>query len=553
MKLKNVYSIIAVIFLIVGVALWKLNATYRAEKIALGQNQLQTQLTALRSSLVSQISQLRNILSAYSVQIDESKINWIQLKPFYVLAIVQEDSQNRLTINKLFAQSGTVAERWNSVGLQQNLSARVSGNQLLRTQVFKDSNELKHLALVVFDREKRNNQSRNGIMVVGDVSYFQRFFDLQRTSGVTQVLLTSDKTVAAHSEYDYVGNLSEEGGISQDLFFIDKQEMRGANLTLLSYASKKANSYLDIPLPILGIIIGLGFIMSGILLFVVKPSKEISTQPASSKLISPSEIAVTESAVTAAQIGKPVSAIKNEIPLVLDQESQVVPIQIQACVQQALFNIERQLKKNSININKEFVSWETLSLDYPRFVKIFENILLNVERGLAANKRKIFLRSYDIGSLTVLEVQAPVSRFVLNNQIEPELQKNGAEFTRTTSSAGDLILKFTFFRQEKNADQLPPIPRSKTPVIDSVVVPVALPLPETSQDLDIDAILSLDDETEAKSATTVKLDLAKEMQPAKFKLEDKMAVVENPEINIELSDKKQVEQIKVKIRRPEKG
>ncbi len=64
MKLKTVYSTIALIFVVVGIALWKLNDTYRTEKISVKQNQLQTQLTALRSSLVSQISQLRNTLSA---------------------------------------------------------------------------------------------------------------------------------------------------------------------------------------------------------------------------------------------------------------------------------------------------------------------------------------------------------------------------------------------------------------------------------------------------------------------------------------------------------
>lgn len=564
MKLKTVYSIIALIFLIVGIALWKLNETYRAEKVSVKQNQLQTQLTALRSSLVSQISQLRNTLSSYTVQIDESKINWVQLKPFYALAVVQEDASNRLTVNKLFLQSGSVADRWNSTTLQTSLQTKVSGNQLLRVQTFKDASGLAHLALAVFDREKRNNQPRSGVLVVGDISYFQRFFDLQRTSSITQVLLTADKTVAAHTEYEYVGNLSDENKVSEANFFVDRQELRGTNLNLLSYTSKKAHANLDIPLPILGIIVGLGFLMSGILLFVAK-SENAQAAPAS---FSAPKAARANPVMEEEPIGLGMPAAAPavmDIPLEFDQEAQIVSIQLQACVQQAIFNIDRQLKSQGVSIKKEFVSGETILLDYSKFIKIFENVLLNTASQLPTTKKRIQLRSYDVESVTVLEIQAPIESLNLHKAIVPALMEANAEFSQVASSAGESIFRFSFTRPEVTEQTAPaPVVKKQAPVEmrfelndeeSDFKLPDMTPANPVQNDLDIDALLSLDDESDspAKALQKAETTIEKEMQPAKFKLDEKMSIVEDPKINITTTENTKADQTKVKIRRPEKG
>ncbi len=567
MKLKTVYSSIALIFLVVGIALWKLNETYRAEKVSAKQNQLQTQLTALRSSLVSQISQLRNTLSTYTVQIDESKINWVQLKPFYALAVVQEDSANRLAVNKLFLQSGSVAERWNSTTLQQNLNAKVSGNHLLRVQTFKDASGLVHLAITVFDREKRNNQPRSGVMVVGDISYFQRFFDLQRTSSITQVLLTADKTVAAHTEYEYVGNLSDENKVSEKNFFVDRQELRGTNLNLLSYTSKKAQSNFDIPFSMLGIIVGLGFLMSGILLFVAKP-EYAQAAPASVKPVMEAE-SIGIGLAAAAPVPQPMARHSNlkptappqiNIPLEFDVDAQVVPIQVQACVQQAIFNLDRQLKSLGVVIKKEFVSGETVLLDYPKFIKIFENVLLNVATILPDGKKRIQLRSYDVERVTVLEIQAPIEKLNLHEAIVPVLMEANAEFSQVASSAGESIFRFSFTRPEVTAEPVVPLVNTAAPaemrfelndVDDSEFkLSEVKPVNPVQNDLDIDALLSLDDES---PVSETKINIEKEMQPAKIKLDEKMSIIEDPVIDIETTENKKADQTKVKIRRPEKG
>lgn len=582
MKLKTVYSSIALIFLVVGVALWKLNDTYRAEKSSVRQNQLQTQLTALRSSLVSQISQLRNTLSAYTVQIDESKINWVQLKPFYALGVVQEDGSNRLTVNKLFLQSGSAAERWNSSTVQLNLADKITGNQLLRVQTFKDSSGLVHLAMIVFDKEKRNNQPRSGVLVVGDVSYFQRFFDLQRTSAITQVLMTLDKKVAAHSEYEYVGNKSDENKIGDENFFVDRQELRGTNLVLLSYTSKKAGAPFDIPLPILGIILGLGFLMSGILLYVAKPEIAVArAQKVKSHYEEESDaneeigfaapvpqIATSAPQALKASAKQPPPSKPMAPPIDLSGESQVVSIQVQASVQQALFNIDRQLKSQGVAVNKEFVSAESVQIDYPRFIKIFENVLLTIAQQLTG-KKKIQLRSYDDELQTVLEIQAKVQDFALHPAILPELVNADAEFSQVASSAGEAIFRFTFTRAESSkqaAVPVTPVTKTKAPAEvrfelsdddlgDLKLAPVPAVNP-VQNDLDIDALLSLEDDgPSAIKAAPVKAEekIEKEMQPAKFKLDEKMSIVEDPEINIAANEVNKVDKTKVKIRRPEKG
>lgn len=576
MKLKTVYSSIALIFLVVGIALWKLNETYRAEKVSAKQNQLQTQLTALRSSLVSQISQLRNTLSTYTVQIDESKINWVQLKPFYALAVAQEDSANRLTVNKLFLQSGSAAERWNTTTLQQNLNAKVSGNQLLRVQTFKDASGLVHLAITVFDREKRNNQPRSGVMVVGDISYFQRFFDLQRTSSITQALLTADKTVAAHTEYEYVGNLSDENKVSEKNFFVDRQELRGTNLNLLSYTSKKAQSNFDIPFSMFGIIVGLGFLMSGILLFVAKPEHAQAApaaMPASVKPVMEAE-SIGIGLAAAAPVPQPMARHSNlkptappqiNIPLEFDVDAQVVPIQVQACVQQAIFNLDRQLKSLGVVIKKEFVSGETVLLDYPKFIKIFENVLLNVATILPNGKKRMQLRSYDVERLTVLEIQAPIEKLNLHEAIVPVLMQANAEFSQVASSAGESIFRFSFTRPEVTVEPVVPLANTAAPAEmrfelndaddSEFKLSEVKPVNPVQNDLDIDALLSLDDEsgTPQSPASEAKINIEKEMQPAKFKLDEKMSIVEDPVIDIETTENKKADQTKVKIRRPEKG
>lgn len=571
MKLKTVYFSVILIFLVVGIALWKLNDTYRAEKSSAKQNQIQTQLTSLRSSLISQISQLRNTLSAYTLQIDESKINWVQLKPFYALALVQEDTANRLFVNKLFLQSGSVAERWNSSALQLSLADKVTGNQLLRAQTFKDSSGLVHLALVVFDKEKRNGQSRSGVMVVGDVSYFQRFFDLQRTSSITQVLMTLDKKVAAHSEYEYVGNKSEESKIKDDHFFVDRQELRGTNLVMLSYASKKAGTSLNIPLPILGIILGLGFLMAGILVYVSKPEIVHEDKSATVPEVTPSKVVRTLplntqiEALTQTPSPYPVPVQTQTSALAipaldLSGESQVVSIQIQASVQQALFNIDRHLKNKGVSVHKEFVSAESVQIDYPKFIKIFENILLSIAQQVTIKKR-IQLRTYDDGLQTTLEIQAAVEDCNIHPAILTELVNADATFSKVVSSAGEAIFKFTFNRQELVQKMSKPKQLTETrfelsedSMSETVISPaVNMSSVKNEIEIDIDALLSLDDEVTTEAIVKTEKLIEKEMQPAKFKLDEKMSIVEDPEINIATAEENQIDKIKVKIRRPEKG
>jgi len=623
MKLKQVYYSIALIFLIVGVVVWKLNDIYKSDKNAQKQNSLQAQSIGLRSTLVSQISQLRNVLSGYILQIDESKINWVQLKPFYVISQVQEDVRNQIIISKMYTQTGTVAERWSSAYVQQKLALKSTNRQLVRFQLFQDQSGLKHLAIIFFDQDKKNNESRNGILVIGDVSFLQRFFDLQRTSSTTQALLTTENLVAAHSEFDYIANASKELSLSTRQFFIDKQELRGTNLILINYATKGASGYLSMPNSILGIILGLGFMISGIILYmgkmsavthqdqqgfssqVVSQKTETMAQPVAKVKLSTSEDFVKSErefqqskSATDALVGRndilQLSDKKIDLnqhlasdesqfqiessDLPMSSQEQVVPVQVQACVQQALFNLDKKIKKSSVKISKDFQSFDTVLLDYPRFIKIFEKIILSFLNSHQVSK-SIRFKTTDNDDCIDLRIETSIkSDYELDEVLKSEFSKIKCATSLMRSSENELILMFSFVKQIKknNAVTMLNDTLKQSEVIEPEITNLST---SVNDDLDIDAILSIDDEQEGEmspvinptaelenlepvvdmkvtsfyneSEPTQKFDLKKEMQTTKVKLDQDHHVLAQPNIQITKANK-EIDQYKVKIRKPEK-
>ncbi|MFN3697592.1 MAG: hypothetical protein ACK4VO_09130 [Pseudobdellovibrio sp.] len=654
MKLKQVYTSIALVFFVVTLVIWKLNDIYKNDKNALRQNAIQAQSIALRSTLASQISQLRNILSGYSLQIEESKINWIQLKPFYVLGVVQEDARNQVVVSKMFTQSGSSAERWNAQYLQQKLNVKSTNQSLTRVQLFVDQANVKQLVLIFFDQDKKTNPSRSGVFVVGDISFLQRFFDLQRTGSTTQTLLTSDNLVAAHSEYEYVASVSKELNSIENKNFVDKQELRGTNLFLVNYANQNSTNMLSMPVPILGIIIGLGFMISGILVYVMRSqvdsenqifvskskdasyktaaqrSAEMPTPPAvpdmlKSKLTSAADFEkseiefkrqlqqMTSTAVASTQNEdhiqtqinvthfteqslpvkstmiaeerfevKPIAFIKP-----IDHQDQTSAVQIQACVQQAIFNVDKKLKKAGVKITKDFQSFDTVIIDYNLFVKIFENIFLNVSIYFSeSDVKNLTLKSIDDDLFVRLNIEATTTQNIyLSDDIKNELNKIKCEYEQSFYE-NRLVLRFQFIKPKQkisaldnsSVQNLQVEPKEITFIeqgLDSGkelhnevtqsgagIISELMKMPE---DLDIDSILSIDDEkTVVQKQEFVQQDaqdlektqtfnLEKEMRTLKVKLDDpKELTVERPDIHVAKVEPVS-EKIQIKIRKPTKS
>lgn len=651
MKLKQVYTSIALVFFVVTLVIWKLNDIYKNEKNAQRQNTLQAQSVALRSTLASQISQLRNILSGYSLQIEESKINWIQLKPFYVLGVVQEDARNQLTVSKMYVQSGSAADRWNAQYIQQKLNIKSTNQSLTRVQLFVDQSNIKQLALIFFDQDKKSNPARVGVFVIGDISFLQRFFDLQRTGTTTQALLNTDNVVAAHSEYEYVSSVSKELNIPENKNFVDKQELRGTNLYLVNYINKSSSAYLSMPISILGIILGLGFMISGILVYVSRqqqadfevanivtekkgasssallPNKEsaqVMPPPvpdlikSKNKLTSAADFEKSEqefqrqlkqmtsnnAAVIKAeeiaqqslqeqtaqdfvaqtqtqhivsservQVEESIQTEPQAIAFVkpLHHDEQILPVQVQACVQQAIFNVDKQLRKSGAKITKDFQSFDSVLIDYNLFIKIFENIFINISINLAdSDVKNLSMKSLDDELFVRLNIEASTKRNIyISDDIKNELQKIKCEFEQSFYD-NRLVLRFQFMKPMQKVSVLEPVVRDldstaivspeQTPVLDSEektsagIVAEMISMPE---DLDIDSILSIDDEektiveTVVNSSAQAPLDLEKEMRTLKIKLEESSDVVEKPDIKI-VKNEPTSDKLQIKIRKPNK-
>jgi len=653
MKLKQVYTSIALVFFVVTLVIWKLNDIYKNEKNAQRQNTLQAQSVALRSTLASQISQLRNILSGYSLQIEESKINWIQLKPFYVLGVVQEDARNQLSVSKMYVQSGSAADRWNSQYIQQKLNTKSSNQSLTRVQLFVDQSNIKQLALIFFDQDKKSNPIRTGIFVIGDISFLQRFFDLQRTGTTTQALLNTDSVVAAHSEYEYVSSVSKELNIPENKSFVDKQELRGTNLYLINYVNKASTAYLSMPISILGIILGLGFMVSGILVYVSKQQQSESEVAEASASKTSVTTSVAQQSIKSTQIVPPpvpdLIKSKNKFTSAADfakseqefqrqlqqmtsntvavakaeeiaqqsledqtvqdfvaqthsqqsvasentvqteqtmqtepqaiafvkpiqHEEQIVPVQVQACVQQAIFNVDKQLRKSGAKITKDFQSFDSVLLDYNLYIKIFENIFINISINLADSDIKtLSLKSIDDDLFVRLNIEASTNRNIyISDDIKSELQKIKCEFEQSFYD-NRLVLRFQFLKPMQKVSVLEPV------IFDSdstaIVAPAESPMlsadEKTSpgvvaemvtmpEDLDIDSILSIDDEEKThvdarvNSNVQAPLDLEKEMRTLKVKLEESSdVVVATPDIKI-TKNEPTADKIQIKIRKPNK-
>ena len=142
----------------------------------------------------------------------ESKINWVQLDPFFGIATAQKvggANSNQYQVLQYVGRSGSAGEKWNANFLEKSLARQVSNSdQPITVQLFQDNSGSKFMTL-----RFANNKGR-AIIVVGSAEYFQKYFDISRGGKVTALLQTSENILAAHTEADYLGTAIEETSIS---------------------------------------------------------------------------------------------------------------------------------------------------------------------------------------------------------------------------------------------------------------------------------------------------------------------------------------------------
>ena len=264
-----VWKISIFLFLLLAVVLYKMNDYFKQEKWNLAQNQLRIQIVSIKTSVSSQISSLKNVLSTHEYELTESKINWVQLDPFFGIATAQKvgRASNQYQLSQFIGRSGSVGESWNVAFLERALSRQVSNSeQPITAQLFQDNTGAKYIAL------RFATNSNRALIVVGGADYFQKYFDLSRGDKVSALLETSDHILAAHSESDYLGTLMEESAVSAKKFLIEREEIAGTNLIAMNFVNRKSlTKGFAVPWSVVGLILGFGLLIVGVLIYTLDP------------------------------------------------------------------------------------------------------------------------------------------------------------------------------------------------------------------------------------------------------------------------------------------
>ena len=138
------------------IAIWKLNESYRQDLISQKNRIIEQQSTSLVGAVSGYLSQLKNILSSYENGIVESQINWMQIKPFFILARA-EIKDKKINILELYAHSDSVGKSWSTQFLNQALSYFRYSDHAISTKLFKSKSNQKFMALVFADASAHGN------------------------------------------------------------------------------------------------------------------------------------------------------------------------------------------------------------------------------------------------------------------------------------------------------------------------------------------------------------------------------------------------------------
>lgn len=264
-KTGLVLKISLVLFVLLALLVYKLNDYFRNEKLFTQQTQLRNRVISYKTTVSGQLQQLKNTLSAFDTEISDSNINWIQLAPFFAIARVAPGTT--LKVLQIVGRSNTPAERWNAAYLEKALSINRSreSNPIL-VQLFQDRARAKYLIIRFAMADK------NEIAVIGSADYFQKYFDIERGSDSTSLLVTTENILAAHTEGDYIATSTKEAQLSPKKYLFEKEEIVGTNLLAINYLSKKkVASGFAVPWSIVGVVAGFGFVLIGILFYTLDP------------------------------------------------------------------------------------------------------------------------------------------------------------------------------------------------------------------------------------------------------------------------------------------
>lgn len=269
-KTGLVLKISAILLILLAIVVYKLSGYFKNEKLYAAETLVRNKVVLAKTSVSSQLTQLRNTLSSYENGLEESNINWVGLDPFFAIASLNSNFNNtdrKLKVSQILVRSNTPAEGWNSAYLEKALSIYGSKNKSpILVQVFKDKAGGKFLII-----RFRTTESKE-LAVVGSADYFQKFFDLERGEKSTALLANTENILVAHSEGDYITTQTSETRLSKKKYLFEKEEIAGTNLIAMNYILKSNIAEgLAVPWPIVGVVAGFGCILLAILFYSLDP------------------------------------------------------------------------------------------------------------------------------------------------------------------------------------------------------------------------------------------------------------------------------------------
>lgn len=586
----------AIFLLLLGVVFWKLNDYYKYEKIGRLRQQLNQQTVSLKTSVTSQLGQLKNTLSSYTGQISESQINWIQLSPFYGLAKLSIGQNGAFNVKNLFTRSGSPADNWDQVFLQKALSFGRFQKLSTQVQLFQSKSGEKFMVLIFADAVEGTDLTA----LVGDAHYFQKYFDVTRNANSTQALLTSDATVVSHTQSEYVASKTNETKLNPEKYLIEKDNIRSTNLSLLTYASVRTVSGWNVPYFVTVFILGLSLVCAGVLLYFMgsfdrnvaserlkqrelekdQIYQNVLKETQEQDVISTTEF-VSQSEETKFNL-KPIEPL-NEIESVITVQSQedvaiekptfeltevsqadLLGIPSMKSLNTILEDVIRDLKSildnQGIKIHKECYSERLYHLDENRVKKAFNNILTN---SIEAKALHIEIKIKDVAGHDLVEIiddgmgingrdlAAVVQPYFttkdksqhrglgLSEVISVFERYNGSIKINNNTNGKGVAVKITM-----NPSQNEYLELSDSSVIseDEIIdLDQILELDSMSDDLSVPKAEALIDQTS--------LELENEQTLMQYKADDQIKIDENPQIQFS-SVNKPMDQFLVNIRSP---
>lgn len=472
------------------------------------QNQVRKRVVSVKTSVSSQLAQLKNVLSSYETELSDSNVNWVQLDPFF--AVARLDNQR---VTQLVVRSNTSAERWNANYFEKALLVNRSKTQDdVRIQLFKDRANAKFL-IVRFALG-----SGQELAVAGAADYFQKYFDIERGSRNKSLLVTAENILAAHTEADYIANSTKEAKLSKQKYIIEKEEIVGTNLIAISYILKsRVVSGFAVPWSIIGVVLGFGFVLVGILFYNLESIERRVERYRKQEREQIYKDTVRESMQSLSVSGSAVS----EPDQVTPTNSPVLP------------NLKTQESDND-SIGQVTKTAPIFKLEKDEVTPVIPlSAIEGQSDSIVIDESQIDESGLDAFAIKEEKPKEPE----IFDLLEPA-------FKRPVASS-------TSVRKE---EPLQDPEEEKTPIISVTNEDQFLTLDEEKIDLDeIEKALALDEFDVDQPIANVQAEaLEKNLQPQKVSLSPTTAPIEKPQFVFEKKDFK-VDEVKVNIRRPERS